>query len=124
MEDKGTKRNYNVFFNTHSVSGIVISVGLFVCFFAGAFALFLDNINHWESNQKNKEGYAQIDYERVIQVIKEDGYEMQGRQFGIFFREDNPPYIQVNSQPIKIEKDTTASKEAEKISEKELMQMF
>ena len=119
MEDKGTKRNYNVFFNTHTVSGIVISVGLFVCYFAGAFALFLDNINHWESNQKNKEGYAQIDYERVIQVIKEDGYEMQGRQFGIFFREDNPPYIQVNSQPIKIEKDTTASKEAEKISEKD-----
>ncbi|MEM9361357.1 MAG: PepSY-associated TM helix domain-containing protein [Bacteroidota bacterium] len=119
MENNGNKRNYNVFFNTHTVSGIIISVGLFVCFFAGAFALFLDNINHWESNQKNKQGYAKIDYERVIQVVEDEGYEMQGRQFGIFLREDNPSYIQVNSQPLKVEKDSIAPKEPEKLAEKD-----
>jgi len=108
MKKKENKRNYNVFFNTHTVSGIAISAGLFICFFAGAFALFMDNINHWEANKKNETGYAKIDYERVVQVVQDEGYEMSGRQLGIFLREDNPPYIQVNSQPLKVETDTTA----------------
>ncbi|MEM9142619.1 MAG: hypothetical protein AAGA86_06495, partial [Bacteroidota bacterium] len=107
MERKEDKRNYNVFFNTHTVSGIAISVGLFVCFFAGAFALFLDNINNWEANNKNKSGYETIDYERILDVIEAEGYMMQGRQLGIYLREDNPPYIQVNSQAPKVEKDST-----------------
>ncbi|MEM8999548.1 MAG: PepSY-associated TM helix domain-containing protein [Bacteroidota bacterium] len=119
MEKKDSKRNYNVFFNTHTVSGIVISVGLFVCFFAGAFALFLDNINTWEANKKNETDYAKIDYERVIQVVEEEGYEMDGRQLGIFLRDDNPSYIQVNSQPLKIERDSIATEEAKKMTEQD-----
>ncbi|WCC44944.1 hypothetical protein PJW08_01285 [Tenacibaculum finnmarkense] len=39
-----SKRNYNVFFNTHTVSGIVISVALYVIFFAGAFSFFKEEI--------------------------------------------------------------------------------
>ena len=41
------RRLHNVFFNTHTISGIVISVALYVIFLAGAFALFQNNINNW-----------------------------------------------------------------------------
>lgn len=44
-------RNYNIFFHTHTVSGIVISVVLFVIFFTGSFSFFKDEINNWERNE-------------------------------------------------------------------------
>ena len=105
----GNNRNYNVFFNTHTVSGIVISVGLFICFFAGAFALFLDNINHWEKNTKHQAYRTDIDYERVLSVVEDEGYHVDGRDIFIHFRNHLEPYIQVRSQALKIEKDSLSS---------------
>ncbi|MEX0362130.1 MAG: PepSY domain-containing protein, partial [Allomuricauda sp.] len=46
------KRTYNILFHTHTVSGIVISVALYVIFFAGSFAFFRDEINNWQRNHK------------------------------------------------------------------------
>ncbi|WP_136464877.1 PepSY-associated TM helix domain-containing protein [Flagellimonas onchidii] len=46
------KRTYNILFHTHTVSGIVISVALYVIFFAGSFAFFRDEINSWQHNHK------------------------------------------------------------------------
>lgn len=45
-------RNYNIIFHLHTVSGIVISVLLFVIFFAGSFSFFRDEIVNWERNDK------------------------------------------------------------------------
>ncbi|RYG94835.1 PepSY domain-containing protein, partial [archaeon] len=36
-----------MYFHTHTVSGIVISVVLFVIFFAGSFSFFRDEIINW-----------------------------------------------------------------------------
>ena len=44
-------RTYNIIFHTHTVSGIVISVALYVIFFAGSFSFFRDEIVNWERNQ-------------------------------------------------------------------------
>lgn len=44
-------RNYNIYFHTHTVSGIVISVVLFVIFFTGSFSFFKDEISNWERNE-------------------------------------------------------------------------
>lgn len=44
------KRTYNILFHTHTVSGIVISVALYVIFFAGSFSFFRDEIINWERN--------------------------------------------------------------------------
>lgn len=41
-------RIYNILFHTHTVSGIVISVGLYVIFFAGSFSFFRDEITNWQ----------------------------------------------------------------------------
>lgn len=46
-----TNRTYNILFHTHTVSGIVISVALYVIFFAGSFSFFRDEIVNWERNQ-------------------------------------------------------------------------
>lgn len=49
-------RNYNIYFHTHTVSGIIVSVLLFVIFFAGSFAFFKNEIASWQQQtplQKN-----------------------------------------------------------------------
>ncbi|GLB48564.1 PepSY-associated TM helix domain-containing protein [Neptunitalea lumnitzerae] len=43
-------RPYNIFFHLHTVSGIVISVLLYVIFFTGSFSFFRDEIVNWERN--------------------------------------------------------------------------
>lgn len=74
------KRNYNIFFHTHTVSGIVISVALYIIFFAGAFALIKDEITAWEKETPVQIEKAQkIDYNRVIDSIKGRGYNLYGR---------------------------------------------
>ncbi|KQC30298.1 PepSY-associated TM helix domain-containing protein [Flagellimonas eckloniae] len=75
-----SKRNYNVFFHTHTVSGIVISVALYIIFFAGAFALIKDEITAWEKGDSLKiEQNGNIDYDRLISSIKAEGYNLHGR---------------------------------------------
>ncbi|WP_420551879.1 PepSY-associated TM helix domain-containing protein [Tenacibaculum aiptasiae] len=68
-----SKRNYNVFFNTHTVSGIVISVALYVIFFAGAFALFKDEIEIWENGKHSKNiAREKIDYDFLLNKLSEN----------------------------------------------------
>ncbi|WP_299320897.1 PepSY domain-containing protein [uncultured Maribacter sp.] len=43
-----SKRTYNILFHLHTVSGIVISVALYIIFFTGSFAFFRDEIANWE----------------------------------------------------------------------------
>ncbi|WP_440120494.1 PepSY-associated TM helix domain-containing protein [Tenacibaculum sp. Ill] len=68
-----SNRNYNVFFNTHTVSGIVISVALYVIFFTGAFALFKDEIEAWEDG-KHSQNIARenIDYDSLLKKLSEN----------------------------------------------------
>ena len=75
-----SKRNYNVFFHTHTVSGIVISVALYIIFFAGAFALIKDEITAWEKGDSvHIEQAEKIDYNQVVERIKAEGYNLYGR---------------------------------------------
>ncbi|MEO1099041.1 MAG: PepSY-associated TM helix domain-containing protein, partial [Bacteroidota bacterium] len=83
-EHHASKRTYNSFFNTHTVSGIVISIGVFVIFLAGAFALFQNPINNWEVNLQEKEiAFADVDYDQVLEEVANKGYAMYGRTFSI-----------------------------------------
>ncbi|SNY95390.1 PepSY-associated TM helix domain-containing protein [Flagellimonas pacifica] len=79
-----SKRNYNVFLHTHTVSGIVISVALYIIFFAGAFALIKDEITAWEKGDlETTEQIQNIDYDRLVDSIKADGYNLYGRDIRI-----------------------------------------
>ena len=76
-------RNYNIYFHTHTVSGIVISVVLFVIFFAGSFSFFRDDINNWERNESTaitKE--IQLDYNKALQKLDKE-YVLHGRNITI-----------------------------------------
>ncbi|GGH02045.1 hypothetical protein GCM10007415_42720 [Parapedobacter pyrenivorans] len=84
-----SKRNYNVFFHLHTVSGIVITVGLFVIFFAGAFTMFFSEIETWERSRERHIAVPQpptgaaIDLDRLVQELEEKGYDLYGRDIYI-----------------------------------------
>ena len=66
-------RIYNILFHTHTVSGIVISVALYVIFFAGSFSFFRDEIISWERNESLSNGWAlqDMDFDRVLDTLQE-----------------------------------------------------
>ncbi|MDX6190659.1 PepSY-associated TM helix domain-containing protein [Flavobacterium sp. Fl-318] len=76
-------RNYNIYFHTHTVSGIVISVVLFVIFFAGSFSFFKSEINNWERGETvaihKKE---QINYDTTFDSINKN-YTLAGRDVSL-----------------------------------------
>lgn len=79
-----SKRNYNVFFHTHTVSGIVISVALYIIFFAGAFALIKDEITAWEKgNTIETLAPKDINFDKLIKNIEAEGHALYGRDIRI-----------------------------------------
>ncbi|MGE6356249.1 PepSY-associated TM helix domain-containing protein [Flavobacterium sp. NPDC079362] len=76
-------RNYNIYFHTHTVSGIVISVILFVIFFAGSFSFFRDEINNWERNESTAlTNEIQLDYNKALNKLDKE-YILHGRNITI-----------------------------------------
>ncbi|MCP2026619.1 putative iron-regulated membrane protein [Flavobacterium sp. HSC-32F16] len=76
-------RHYNIYFHTHTVSGIVISVVLFVIFFAGSFSFFRDEIINWERSESTavtKE--IQLDYNKALKILDKE-YILHGRNITI-----------------------------------------
>ena len=101
-------RSYNVFFNVHTVSGIVISIGLFVIFLAGAFALFRTEIDNWQYNEPDHTYRTIIDYDRILELVGQQGYETKGRFFAIrYLKKGN--YIDVFSSGPTDKSDSTVT---------------
>ena len=76
-------RNYNIYFHTHTVSGIVISVVIFVIFFAGSFSFFRDETINWERGESvspTKE--VQINYDAILDTLNKK-YTLAGRNISI-----------------------------------------
>lgn len=102
------KRIYNVFFNTHTVSGIVISAALYVIFFAGSFALFKDEIKIWEEGKPlSYTERKDIDFDQVLKSL--DGtFDLSGRDLQINFGgESDQVYVFMSAS-----KDSLASDKA------------
>jgi uncharacterized iron-regulated membrane protein len=83
-------RKYNIFFDLHTVSGIVISAALYIIFFAGAFALFEHEIHEWEETHEQVTVMPQqydgrvatltlLDYDAVLEQLKNEGHYLSGR---------------------------------------------
>ncbi|MBC9795974.1 PepSY-associated TM helix domain-containing protein [Sinomicrobium weinanense] len=103
-----SNRIYNVLFNTHTISGIVISAALYVIFFAGSFSFFRDEIISWERNEPVKEvGLNGTDFDRLLDTISL-GEPVYGRDitFNQYYEERR---VNVSLTP---SKDTLAPKEA------------
>ncbi|MDM1396818.1 PepSY domain-containing protein [Myroides odoratimimus] len=63
-------RNYNKYFHLHTISGIIITVLLYIIFFAGSFAFFRNEIGNWQSNQpQQKVDIASINYNVLLDSL-------------------------------------------------------
>ena len=72
-------RTYNIIFHTHTVSGIVISVVLYIIFFAGSFSFFRDEIVNWERNQSVEiTDDIQLDFDETLDSLHKK-YNLNGR---------------------------------------------
>ncbi len=81
------KENYNSLFHTHTVSGIVISVALYIIFFAGSFTFFMEETQSWEQetvahHQKN------TDFDKVLSFLETKDYDLYGREIYMYPRPD------------------------------------
>ncbi|MCX2679545.1 PepSY-associated TM helix domain-containing protein [Galbibacter sp. EGI 63066] len=78
------KRQYNILFNTHTISGIVISAALYIIFFTGSFAFFRDEIANWQKNEAVAPNYQGItaNIDLVIDSLQ-NTYQLYGRDIEI-----------------------------------------
>ena len=68
-----SQRLYNIFFHTHTISGIIISALLYVIFFTGSIAFLRDEINAWQRDQPIEENYFNtIDFDQALNNMAED----------------------------------------------------
>ena len=95
-----SNRNYNIYFHTHTVSGIVISVVLFVIFFAGSFAFFRDEIINWERNESvpvSRE--IDLNYDEALKKLDKE-YILHARNITIA-KHSNEGKVSVNMEGTK-----------------------
>ncbi|SEA01962.1 Uncharacterized iron-regulated membrane protein [Arachidicoccus rhizosphaerae] len=94
-------RNYNIYFHTHTISGIIISLILYVIFFAGSFAFFKTEIASWQKNTPNsvveKSG---TDMNRIRDTMAA-GMDLYGRDL----------YITLNERTSRMTVSASASKD-------------
>ena len=102
------QRSYNIIFHTHTVSGIVISVALYVIFFAGSFSFFRDEIVNWERGHTVATlDEIDLNIDDFLQDLGND-YDLYGRDIGLYH------YYNERSVGISLSgsKDSTATEEA------------
>lgn len=107
-------RNYNIYFNTHTISGITISALLFVIFFAGSYTLFKRDISAWQSNTSYKvKADTKLDYNKLLDSLDQK-YKLQGRDISFFFQQKTfDTYVEVTAT-----KDSTLIPKAKPLQEK------
>ncbi len=104
------KRSYNIVFHTHTVSGIIISVLLYIIFFAGSFSFFRDEINNWESNTSAYNSVApEMNFDSALDSIQQK-YDLYGRNITIEW----PQSIQRVNVRLSPSKDSTADEPRKK----------
>ena len=75
-------RKYNIYFNTHTISGIIICVILYVMFFAGSFSFFKDDLASWQKNESNSSRGAGVrkDFNAILDSLT-NHHTLKGRDF-------------------------------------------
>ncbi|MCG1036121.1 PepSY-associated TM helix domain-containing protein [Polaribacter sargassicola] len=95
-----SKKNYNIFFNTHTVSGIVISVALYVIFFAGAFSLFKDEISLWEEGKPLQHiEKKDVNFDKILNNLHQE-HNLTGRDLSLNFNFESD-HISITLEPQK-----------------------
>ncbi len=103
------KRAHNIMFHTHTVAGIVISFALFVIFYAGAVALFKNEIYKWENPNARFETPDTVNFENAIKSIEKSHPSFKKEdQLTFVLPNESIPFIQVYGSVL--ETDSTTSR--------------
>lgn len=75
-------RKYNIYFNTHTISGIIICAILYVMFFAGSFSFFKDDLASWQKNESHlsQEKVVTRDFNYLLDSLAKK-HTLKGRDF-------------------------------------------
>lgn len=65
-------RLHHILFYTHTVSGIVISFALFIIFYAGAFALFREELFQWQDPIARHINYKNYDLDKSVETLQNE----------------------------------------------------
>ncbi|MFT4092531.1 MAG: PepSY-associated TM helix domain-containing protein [Niabella sp.] len=77
-------RNYNIYFHTHTISGIIISAILFVIFFAGSFSFFKNEISNWQANTSvAASSKYEIDFNTIADSLNKE-YGLYSRNISFY----------------------------------------
>jgi uncharacterized iron-regulated membrane protein len=109
-------RKYNIYFNTHTISGIIICAVLYVMFFAGSFSFFKDDIASWQKNESYyRAAPLQKDFNYVLDSLSKH-YKLQGRDFDFTMQRHNAGmYVSMTaSHDTTIKKQKVHAKHSEK----------
>lgn len=97
MKLKGPgNRIYNILFHLHTVSGIILSVVLFVIFLAGAFTLFKNEFYLWENADARHRTIPETDPREILEKVNAwvEDFDLNDDTF-ISFPTDQTPLILV-----------------------------
>ncbi|RYF77159.1 MAG: PepSY domain-containing protein [Cytophagaceae bacterium] len=77
-------RKYNIYFNTHTISGIIICAILYVMFFAGSFSFFKDDLASWQKNESHfrREAGVKKDFNFILDSLAKR-HTLKGRDFDL-----------------------------------------
>ena len=93
-------RKYNIIFHLHTVSGIVLSILIYIIFFTGSFSFFRDEIVNWERIETAKsDDLSSINIDQLTKRIN-DSIPLRGRNIELYkyYKEER---IVVNISPSK-----------------------
>lgn len=82
-------RKYNIYFHTHTVSGIIICAVLFVMFFAGSFSFFKDDIAAWQKNSSFVTDRKTVhrNFNGLLDSLAQQ-HQLKGRDFDFFLNKN------------------------------------
>lgn len=82
-------RNYNIYFSTHTISGIIICAFLYVIFFAGSFSFFRNEIAAWQQGESfSKQKIEDINCDYLIDSL-DNSINLLGRDLTFTFYHQN-----------------------------------
>ncbi|GGH21602.1 PepSY domain-containing protein [Sphingobacterium alkalisoli] len=99
------QRKYNIYFHTHTISGIIIAAILYVIFFAGSFSFFKDDISAWQKGKSVVAEKIKPDYNYILDSLSQK-HNLLGRNFDFYLlRQGHGTYVNMSTS-----QDTTVSK--------------